>query len=682
MMYPVYAILLTSSFVILFGIGLYFRLNSLPHQKDRASEFSELISESLDAFSKRMLSSIFQIMLYLTVVLFTASLLFDKTFSWTQVGAFFLGAFMMSLSTYLGLRLSPRLIPKILEKSKGPFKEGLSTLFKACASIGFLIIGIMLLGLGLSYAVLGIQSVIGYGVGMILAAFFLRIGGGLYKATSDIASDLASKIDLKIPYFDRRNPATILDITGDYIGKILGFGSDILSSFIFAIISCVIFSYSLITLGQITADTGFKLIALPLLITSAGLIGAVAAYFFSRWRLKQKPENFLLEGLYICAIISGLSTYLISGFLNIDLDASPLWIGGHGFSPFWAYLTGLLGAVAIGFTSEYLTASKFSRAQRIAKEASFGPAFILIKGIGSGFKSSGAFSLYLLLIILPAFYFAGFYGVAMAVLGMLSIAGSILTIQVFAPLASHTQKIVLLADLDPITAKNANRMDQLGHTTVAIGNGFAAGVAILSTLSLFFSLLLITRAKFSHLLIIDIPLMTGILLGIMLCMMFSGYLLSGLTKAIGVVVDEVIRQFKEIPYLFEDKARPDMIKASDLSSVKAMDALLIPGILMLAIPIAVGYIFGVKMLIGLVAGTLFSGLFLSFFSATTGDIINNAKHYIELGHFGGKESPNFQFVRIAAMVGDAFKDVLSPSLNILLKSVSIIGALIMILLFR
>ncbi|MFC1752092.1 sodium/proton-translocating pyrophosphatase [Thermoproteota archaeon] len=673
--------LILSVTLLVFGIYLYLQIKKIPIQKGPVNELSVLIAEGLQPFSKRIFSSIIQILIYLTVVLFIFSRVYEKAFSWIQVLAFVFGGALMTISSYIALKIAPKMIPKIIQNSNEFLKDCLKILISSSSAIGFIIFGTMISGLILCYSLLGVDSVVGYGTGVMLVAFFLRIGGGLYKSGTDIGADILPKIEHGLPHFDKRNPATILDLSGDFVGDIIGFSSDILGSFIFSVIACILLPYALIQTGYIDPLTGEKLLNLPFYIIGIGLASALIIYCFYAFRSKTKMvDNLPMEGIYIGVIICGIGVFLITMLLNINIDIQNLWGSYKNFKPFLPYLIGLAGAVLIAFTSEYMTSKRFFPARKIAREAEYGPVIAIFNGLSVGLKSNVFFLIYLLLITLPSFYFAGFYGIAMASMGMLSMTSLILVTNILSPMAANTKKLAILTNQSENIMKNAVRMDHLGNSTVSLGNGFASGAAALSTFSLFFSLVLIANIDLQWLLLVDMKLLSGLIIGISIPFVFSGFLLSALIKIILKTVHEVSRQFKEIPFLIENKARPDIIKAADDNVIIAMNALVIPGIIMGFTPIAIGFIFGIKVLIGVVLGTFLSGVNQGFYWANFGDSLNNAKHYIQNGHYGGQKSPTFQNILIADNTGDAFKDLLSPSVNILIKSTTIIAILVIMLL--
>ncbi len=672
MLFSIVLAVFSSFILIVVGSLQFYFIRKIPVEKTGATAIAELISDSLKAYLKRLFSGIMQILLYVTLVLLVFTFVFETPFSWIQILAFFIGGSLMSLISYLILSVCPSLIPRTIQKSKAYFHEGLLTLFSSCSSLGFMSVGAMILGFSLSYWLLGSSSVIGFGLGVILASFFLRIGGSLYKTGCDIGSQTAVRMAREIPSFDARNPGAILECGSNYIAQIVGFGSDILGSFIFALISSLLLATTL--------TDSEKLSSLTFFILSIGLFISLLTYFFCYIRIKtRKTANFLLEGIYIAVISCGLLTWFVVSRLNSEWDLMPLW-GTHRFMPFYPYLFGLLGAALICFSSEYMTSFRYPFAKKIASHAEYGTVLSLINGNGVGMKSNGLFLIFMICVLSFSFFFSGVYGIAMASLGMLSVTCFILIAKLFSPMAHTVSSIAKLSDSPGASIKNLYQMDKIGMTTIALGNGFASSASVMTTLSLLLSIIFLVKIDISQLLLVDLKLLFGIIIGITLPFVFSGFLLQGLDKCVLAGFREILRQFREIPYLIQNKAKPDMTKASDTLSCVSMDALIIPGIIMGVVPISIGYIIGIKCLFGVALGTFLTGFNQGFFWANLGDALHHAKRYIENGSYGGKESPTYQNILTADNIGSLYKDLLSPSINIVIKAVTIISTLVIVLL--
>ncbi len=648
-----------------YGIALIYKISTHPTEKNKSDELSLQISKGIITFNQRMLSAVIQIIIYVSALLYAMSYLLGKPFLWVQAGAFTLGSLTLALSTLMSTQYGPKLTPKILELSKTRIQKGLSALFSISNGIGFMISGSLLTGLLATMSLLGTESVLGYGLGVTLSAFFLRIGGGLFKASTDISADILPKIEKNHPESDSRSPSNILDIVGDYVGDIIGFSSDILGSFVVVIVAYIFFAQTAFKNGIIDASTSEKLIQLPLWIIGTSLIAALVSYGFSVFRIRKNAiNNILLEGLYVSVVLCGISTYLIIKFLNINPEMVP--------NLFPSYLTGLLGAVLIGYTSERLTSNLFFSTKTVAAQAEYGGAISTLSGLSIGLKGNGIFAIYLSTIALVSYHFSGLYGISMAALGMLSSTSIIISINMFAPLASNIQKIHSMVYSHSTTKSNLRKIQLIGETTSAVGGGFATGASILASICLLLSLYnLLGQSVFSTPILI-----VGLIIGLILPYTISGILLSDLIKSVINSIAETRRQFKDIPYLTENKARPDVIKAADEQARVSMDSLFIPGLLMIGCPIMLGYTFGISMITGIAIGTFATCASQSFILVNTGESLHNAKYYIKNGRYGGKQGESYTHISIADNIGDSQKDLLNPMMNITMKSVMIVIILV------
>lgn len=675
-----HALLLTSSLISTIVGATLLAKTVKASPKSKATELTKILKDGLIAVTLRLVGGIAQILIYTTLVFGIFSWAFEKTFSLYQVIAFFMGGILMIILLLSSTLLTPQSVPNTIQNSKGYLQPGIKTQTNTVFGLGLFNMGLFMLGFLVCISILGSNTIIGFGLGISLASFFLRISTGLFKSAANISADSVSQINKSVPHFDKRNPATLLDIIGDYIGNIVGFNSDIISSFVFTLIACLLFPKALALKGLLSEEDSAKLIAFPLTVMAISLFASLIAYGYTQIRLNKKTSNILLEGLYIAVVICGASTFWVVNDLNITLTTLPFLKDPENFSPFYTYIFGLIGAIFLSFTSEYLTSNRFKPTRNIAREAENGSVISVFNSLSLGLRSNFVYLVYLLLIMIPAFYFAGIYGVGMASLGMLSATSSIIIVHTFKPLSSATHKINQLTLTEDNSIRNTKKMQKIGDTTIALGNGFAAGAAVLSTFSIFTSILVFNKEKIETIFVIDLTSLLGILLGMMLPFVFSGVLLKKLSELIVKTNNEVIRQFKEIPYLFEDKAKPDMTKISDENAKFSSDALILPGIIMAIPPIIIGYVFGLKLLLGYVLGAFLTGINQNYYWANSGDTAGSARNYIQSGHYGGSESPNFPHTLVADNIGDAYKDLLSPSINIFIKSTTIIAALILFLL--
>lgn len=657
--------LLIATPILIIAIVIILMMGRGSIDKNNSFELISLIKEGITAYFKRLLSSVIQLLFYLSILLFLFSRTFKTPFYWDQIISFSFGGIICIAVLFVTTRSKINLIAQITKQSKVYYNKGLLSLFSATQASGLIIISLILISSFMCFELLGALSLIGFGLGLTLTSFILRIGGSLYKTSTNIATDTLSHIEKKIPSFDKRNPGTILDISGDFIGNIIGVNADLIGSFSFALISSVL---------MLTTMTQEKTILLiPFHILSLGLLSSCLSFIIIRTLIKKNiTHNSLLHNIYTAILISGIGVYLI-----INTSQLP-----ESINLFYAYLTGLVSAIIIAFSSEYLTSTRFSPTKNLAKQSEFGSPIIFINALKTAMQGNFLYLITILGTILLSFHFAKVLGITLAVLGALSITASISATSSFSCLAANILKIITLGDEHESIIKNSKKMDRLGQTSLALGNGFNAGSAILSTFSLFFVLFLLSKLSLQNALLIDISLLSGLVIGAILPFIFSGFLLQGLLSCIHVVIKEISRQFREIPYLYENKAKPDIIKASDHNTYTVMNLLIIPGIIMIVIPTTMGFLFGPKLLLGLILGILLTSLGQSFFYCNVGDSLHHAKTYIKTGHFGGKESPTYTHIAITDNIGDAYKDLLGPSLNILIKTVTILSLLIIIFLNR
>ena len=432
MPYSLLILLIGAIMSLFFGLYLLKTLNALIIEKNDSEQASNLILDGIKTFGLRSGSAIIQLILYTSLVLLILSQAFEKPFSWLQIGAFFMGGFAMCISLVFVIGIVPKMIHKIIHKSKGYLTEGLHSQFDTVSMIGFLIVSIVILGAITCYLLLGKHAIIGYLLGIIFSSFFLTIGGSLFKAGSDIGSTLSSELDSHLPHNDVRNPGTLLDISGDYIGNLIGFCADIIGSFAMSIASTLIFAEALMNIRLINEKTATKLIQLPLLIIALSFLASIISYFICKARISnRKYNNFLLEGLYASIIICGVGTYLIIQYLDIHIKSNAIWGGVSHFMPFFAYMVGLIGVIIISFTSEILTSHRYKPSRKLAALAEFGNTLTSISALSSGLMSNALYLIYILSILIGSFFFAGFYGICMASLGMLSATMFIIIINSF-----------------------------------------------------------------------------------------------------------------------------------------------------------------------------------------------------------------------------------------------------------
>ncbi|RAP34308.1 hypothetical protein DID77_01410 [Candidatus Marinamargulisbacteria bacterium SCGC AG-439-L15] len=669
--YHIVLTFLLSLIVLIFGVGIMMNRQKVILKNPNIQRLVDLVSEGLHVFSKRTTQVIAQVFLLTLILLVGISFLFGSFVPWEQLISFLLGGITMTFMTFLGLYLTPQFIPMIIQQSRGYLKEGVGTLFDVSHGVGFMLIGGLLTMMLLLYYFLGSETIIGYGLGIMVTAFFLRIGGGLYKSAAKISvSILGQKENLPM---DQRNPTTILDIVGLYIGEMIGFCSDIFSSFMLAIIASILAAMSfqktnLIAGGSIDAFT-----QLPVLIVAVSIVISIFAYLCGKLRQRFSVSNLLLETIYVSVVFNVGLVYFLMKKLGVFHS-----ITGEG--PFYAYLLGAIGAVLIALTTDFLTNQHYRPAQALVRQAEHGSVMPMMSSFALGLYGNGLFLFYILLIGLLTYSFSGVYGMAMASLGMLSITISFISSKVFASLSASVEKTCALLSQDDNLLKNTRYSADLGFTTRSLGNSFSAATAVFSTFSLLFAIMILSNINVAQLLYLDAQLMSGLVVGGIVSFFFLGFLLQGLHQCVLKVKKESERQFQDIPYLMEGKSYPDIIKASNEHTIYALKALLIPGSFLFFVPILMAFIFGVKVLLGLVLGIFMVGATQGYTWSNFGGALDNASRYIEKGFFGGPSSLNASQIGQANRYGVVFHEMMGPSLTILIKSISIIAILMILIL--
>lgn len=678
-----YLALAVSFVTFISGIIALRQLLSIPVEKDRVLEISKLVREGLRVFNWRLISSVSQLMIYVFIAIYVFSKIADYPLIYSQILAFFLGCIVIILMGVFAFEFAPKVVPRVIRYSRDYKHVSLRFVWIVSSVLALILISLLSLGLIVSYLLLGPDSVIGLVAGVVLAAFFLRVGGGLFKAASDIGVDVGTRLEKGLTQNDPRNVGSFLDIIGDYVGNIIGFNSDLSGAYFFALISGFVFPLGLKNLGLVDIHSYSVLVQLPFFVMTISIISAVVALFFGVFRIQYKRyTNLLLEALYLSLLICGGGMMWFLGGLDFSILELPLKNNAPFVKLVEPYLIGLVGAVLIGFTSEYLTSNRFSPAKKVAAKTEYGTAMVMFQALSQSMKSNSLYLFYLVVVIFLASHFAGAYGVCMASLGMLSVTPTIFMIKLFSPLVSTVSSFANLAQSNDIVKRNLAVAQKIGGTTVALGNGFSMGASIMSTIGLFLSLITLGKVGIPHLFVFDQWLLVGITVGISMPFIFSGFLISGLSNVVLLILKEISRQFKEIPYLKEDKAKPDIRKAADYCARLCMDSLIIPGIIVALIPLAIGYFFGVKMLFGLVLGAFLIGFNQGFHWANLGDSLHHACQYVQDEHYGGKSSSVYTYIQSADNIGDAYKDLLKPGISMFIKSCTIVTVLMIYLLIQ
>ena len=572
--------------------------------------------------------------------------------SWLTALCFVFGALFSILAGYFGMNVATMANARTANAAQKGQNQALGIAFKGGTVMGMCVVGLGLFGIGMLYIFIrDINVITGFGLGASSIALFARVGGGIYTKAADVGADLVGKVEAGIPEDDPRNPAVIADNVGDNVGDVAGMGADLFESYVGAIISAI-------TLGAIVYAGKTEGVMFPLVLSAIGIIASIIGSMFVRTGEKSNPQNALRYGTYVSSLIVLLSSFFLSNMMFGSLGA------------FYAVASGIIVGVLIGFVTEIYTSGDYPFVKKISKQSETGAATTIISGLGIGMVSTVAPILFISVAVLISYDSLGLYGIALAAVGMLSTTGMTVAVDAYGPIADNAGGIAQMAELPESVRVITDRLDSVGNTTAAIGKGFAIGSAALTALALFVSYS--TAVKLDKIDILDPKVMVGLFIGGMLPFLFSALTMEAVGKAANQMIEEVRRQFRSNPGIMEGTVKPDYAKCVDISTSAALKEMIIPGLLAVGVPIAVG-LYDKAALGGLIAGALVTGVLLAIMMANAGGAWDNAKKYVESGEHGGKGSDAHKATVVGDTVGDPFKDTSGPSMNILIKLMTIVA---------
>ena len=578
--------------------------------------------------------------------------------------SYLVGAVGSGLAGFIGMSIAVRANTRTTVQAQSGLNAALRVAFSSGSVMGASVVGIGLIGIAVVYIVFqDITVVAGFGFGASSIALFARVGGGIYTKAADVGADLVGKVEEGLDEDDPRNPATVADNVGDNVGDVAGMGADLFESYTGSIIATVALTAVGAAAFSISPDTPLdNLFVLPMLIATIGIFASIIGTFFVRTK-EGASMGSLLWSLRIGIFGAGVLT-LIGSALALILLEMP-------FELFWVVVIGLAAGQIIGTASEVYTSYEYRFTKDLARQAQTGPATVIIGGLGLGMVSTLIPALVVVAAMWGANELAGTYGIALAAVGMLSTLGITLATDAYGPVADNAGGIAEQAGLDPSVRQRTDALDSLGNTTAATGKGFAIGSAVLTALALMAAYSEVANVAVFDLLELDV--LMGVLIGALMPFLFGALTMQAVGRAAGAMVEEVRRQFREIPGLREGNAPADYTRAVDISTRGAMREMVLPGVIAIAAPVIVGLLLGPAALGGLLIGSISSGFLLALMMANAGGAWDNAKKYIEAGEYGGKGSASHEAAVVGDTVGDPFKDTSGPALNILIKLMSIVA---------
>jgi len=654
--------------VVLFNSCLLTKPSNVPDSKQYLN-FVELLTDAMKVFLRRGLSVTSQFLLYVLLVFGGLSVLGYLDVSLFYLLAFSLGFSSMIVSHFLSLFLMRRVMTQVFISTQTRIPEAIRRLLTMSYGLTYLMMVpvflVMLIFLGATLFKYGL----GFAMGVIVASFFLRVGGGIFKASANITKTVVDRVEAQLPQ-DFRNPINFLDLTGRFIGNIAGFSADMLASYILVFLA-LFFSVELMLDSSFLIQARSFLQGMPVVFMGASFIGSLICYLYARVRANTNASNVLLESIYLGLILNLAFMYFIVRYAKLD----QLIVNGHAIQIFPAYVVGIVSSVLVALLSDYLTSSHFKFGKSMIQRAEMGPSLVLFQAMSSSLVGNGLFILIVVSTFLISFNLAGVYGIAIAALGFLSVKTVLISSKIFHNIALSHHRLVELADVPQSNRSVSRHLDRLGSTVNPIGNGFSSASTILASLSLVGAVSGFNVSFFFDG-FISMSFIGMLALGVSIVFCFAGVLVNGVVQTVSRARNEVLRQFRELPYLLEGKSYPDMVKASNYHTVYSLKALSLPAMVVLLPLIAVVYFYGYMHVIPITVGILLAVPIQSFYWGVLGDATQQSKDYIKAGYQGGVDGRTYTYVSYANEYSLIYNDVLGPNYLVLMKLIVVCFAVV------